>query len=217
VNGATRLQPSTMLIGQAAGAISALAVKNHMPPRALNPIAVQAALLGAGSNLIQRWYSDIHWGTKLWQATQLLSLYGVMDEPGAYVKDQTQSMSGTNAWRPDSPLETETLDTAIKHLAKLAGKPVPEATLETIGNAIKAIDPKWQGNLPFPVTRGQFAIAAAEVLKQTGRPVLMSDADAPPMPRATSPVEMTPAEKKKAAKEAKKKKKLEAQAAGTVN
>jgi len=35
-NGATRLQPSTLLMGQAAGgAIAALAIQNNMQPRAL--------------------------------------------------------------------------------------------------------------------------------------------------------------------------------------
>ncbi len=48
VNGATRLQPSTMLMGQAAGAIAAMAVIDGVQPRQLNPIHVQAVLLEAG-------------------------------------------------------------------------------------------------------------------------------------------------------------------------
>ncbi|BBL77135.1 FAD-dependent oxidoreductase [Methylomagnum ishizawai] len=47
-NGATRLQPITMLTGQAAGAIAALAVRKHVQPRAVPPGEVQAALRAAG-------------------------------------------------------------------------------------------------------------------------------------------------------------------------
>lgn len=218
VNGATRLQPSTMLIGQAAGAVAALAVQKGVEPRALNPLAVQAELLGAGSNLVQRWYNDITWGTELWQATQLLAMYGVMDEPGAYVRDQKQSMSGSNVWRPSEPLEAKALDGALTRLAELAGQPAPTTpktmTWDAVGNALKAIDPKWQadGKKQGAVTRADFAVAAAEVLKQTGKPVLTTDADAPAVPPPAAPAEMTPAEKKKAAKEAKLKKKKEAAA-----
>lgn len=213
VNGATRLQPSTMLIGQAAGAIAALAVRDGVQPRALNPIEVQKELLGAGSNLIQRWYSDVAWGTQLWQATQLLSLHGVMDERGSYSKDQKQSMAGTNTWRPDAPLEAKTLDLAIKRLAELAGKSVPKATPETAGEALKAIDPQWRGELSKLVTRAQFALAAAEVLKQTGKPPLVTDEMAPKAVQSTGPVESKEDDKKAAAREAKRQKKLEAKEA----
>jgi hypothetical protein len=45
INGATRLQPCVMLIGQAAGTLAALAVKNEVAPRAVPIRAVQAVLL----------------------------------------------------------------------------------------------------------------------------------------------------------------------------
>ncbi|MFZ2276179.1 MAG: FAD-dependent oxidoreductase [Prosthecobacter sp.] len=48
VNGATRLQPHTMLMGQAVGAIAALAIQHHVQPRALDPTLVQRVLLEAG-------------------------------------------------------------------------------------------------------------------------------------------------------------------------
>ncbi len=43
-NGATRLQPHTMLMGQAAGAIAALAVKHRVQARAVEPVLVQDIL-----------------------------------------------------------------------------------------------------------------------------------------------------------------------------
>ncbi|WP_395743880.1 FAD-dependent oxidoreductase [Prosthecobacter sp.] len=51
VNGATRLQPHTMMMGQAVGAIAALSIQNNVQPRALDPGLVQRVLLEAGSVL----------------------------------------------------------------------------------------------------------------------------------------------------------------------
>ncbi|MBE2180641.1 MAG: FAD-dependent oxidoreductase [Chthoniobacterales bacterium] len=160
VNGATRLQPSTILMGQAAGAIAALAARENIPPRNVNPIAVQAVLLKAGSNLVQRWYDDVPWGTPLWRATQLLTLHGVMDAPGPFNSKQGIPMGAGNLWRPDDPLESDTFSAAAKRLTELSG-------------TAKAALP------PQSMTRGEFALAAAEVLTKSGRPPLLSDKDIP--------------------------------------
>src|ERR1019366_1514184 len=50
-NGATRLQPITMLTGQAAGALAALAVAERVQPRMVSAEQLQVALLQAGSIL----------------------------------------------------------------------------------------------------------------------------------------------------------------------
>lgn len=145
-NGATRLQPITMLTGQAAGAIAALAVRHHVQPRQLSPILVQAALLEAGSTLIQRWYADVAWGTPLWQATQLLSLHQVLDAEGPFDKNEGP-MGGAWRWRPEETLAAADRATALKRLQKLAGtKPL---NLEAVSRAR---------------TRGDFALAAASAL-----------------------------------------------------
>lgn len=73
-NGATRLQPHTMLMGQSAGVIAALAVEQRIQPRAVDPIAVQKVLLDAGCTLtIDR--VDARWGTDEWKAKQLAVLH----------------------------------------------------------------------------------------------------------------------------------------------
>ncbi len=51
VNGATRVQPVTMLTGQAAGVIAALAAKSTTQPRNINPHDVQTELINAGALL----------------------------------------------------------------------------------------------------------------------------------------------------------------------
>jgi hypothetical protein len=81
-SGATRLQPSTMLTGQAAGAIAALAVRLRCAPRAVPPLLVQDALLDAGSTLSLDYYTDLPHGTQTWKEVQLATLYGLLDTPG---------------------------------------------------------------------------------------------------------------------------------------
>ena len=81
VNGATRLQPSTMLTGQAAGAIAGTAIRMNIEPRAVPPLAVQSALLDAGSTLSLSYYDDLPHGTELWKCVQLATLYKVITYP----------------------------------------------------------------------------------------------------------------------------------------
>lgn len=69
-NGATRLQPSTMLMGQAAGAIAALAVERKVQPREVDPVAVQRVLLDAGATLsINEVRAE--WGSAEWKSSQI--------------------------------------------------------------------------------------------------------------------------------------------------
>jgi hypothetical protein len=78
VNGATRLQPSTMLTGQAAGALAGLAVQRKQQPRAVPPILVQEALLAAGSTLALNAFDDVPSATGLWQDVQLSLVYNAL-------------------------------------------------------------------------------------------------------------------------------------------
>lgn len=82
-SGATRLQPSTMLTGQASGAIAGVACRLGVQPRDVPPVLVQNALLDAGSTLAMEEYSDILHGTELWKATQFCSLYDLFEPEGS--------------------------------------------------------------------------------------------------------------------------------------
>ncbi|HVJ47404.1 MAG TPA: FAD-dependent oxidoreductase [Luteolibacter sp.] len=77
-NGATRLQPHTMLIGQAVGATAALSVKYEVQPRYLSRQMVQMALLEAGSILFYPPIKDLSPESPEWKAVQLLTTNGVM-------------------------------------------------------------------------------------------------------------------------------------------
>ena len=69
-NGATRLQPHTLLMGQAVGVIAALAIRGGIQPRAVDPEAVQRVLLDVGCTLAIRPVSS-RWGGPEWKEEQL--------------------------------------------------------------------------------------------------------------------------------------------------
>ncbi|MBL9117791.1 MAG: FAD-dependent oxidoreductase [Verrucomicrobiaceae bacterium] len=149
-NGATRLQPITMLTGQAVGTIAALAVKQGVHPRALKPLAVQQALLDSGCTLIQRWYADVPWGTDIWRATQLLSLYQILDRPGDIDRDNALPLGAKAKWGVSDPLSNEEQNRALEKLRGLVGE--------------KFVLPSNS------VTAGEFAVAAARALLHSLHP-----------------------------------------------
>lgn len=148
VNGATRLQPSTMLNGQAVGALAALAARQGVQPRKVNIIEVQAALLSAGSTLVPRWYVDVSWGTPLWQATQLLALYGLMDRPGLLPK--IGMLGETHAWGAADAVTTKELRGTLEQLRKVVG-----------GSKGLAVTTP-------PATRAELALLVADYLRERG-------------------------------------------------
>ena len=79
VAGALRLQPITMMTGQAAGALAAIAVSQNIQPRNVKAIHVQNALLDAGVKLSLCEYSDVPPTNKHYKAIQLANLYGLLE------------------------------------------------------------------------------------------------------------------------------------------
>jgi lysophospholipase L1-like esterase len=178
-NGATRLQPVTMLTGQAVGAIAALAVKGGVQPRLLDPRQVQRALLDAGCTLIQRWHADVPWGTPLWRATQILALHRVMDRPGAIERDNRIPLAAHAPWGANEPLKPDELRRALRRLAELHDRdftppdiaPGANVSAVQLATALKAISPGWSQLFDSTklandgqVTAGEFAIVAANLL-----------------------------------------------------
>ncbi len=153
-NGATRLQPITILTGQAAGTIAALAAKQGVQPRAVKPMAVQRALLESGCTLIQRWYADVPWGTELWRATQLLSLHQIMDRPGEIDRDNAVPLASKAKWGVDDVLSEEERNRVLERLQEIAGN-------KSIFPAEK-ITPR--------VKAGSFAISITAALIQSTQP-----------------------------------------------
>ena len=82
-NGATRLQPITMLTGQAAGTLAALAVEQGVQPRSVAADEVQIALLKTGSILARKPIPDLPLGTRPWQAAQFAVAHQWIDTRGS--------------------------------------------------------------------------------------------------------------------------------------
>jgi hypothetical protein len=78
-NGSTRLQPSTLLMGQAVGALAAISIQQKIQPRFINAILVQKCLLDAGCQLLVTPIRDVEPRTSLWAAIQLCGLHGVLE------------------------------------------------------------------------------------------------------------------------------------------
>jgi hypothetical protein len=178
-SGATRLQPITMLTGQAAGAIAALAATRGVQPRELRPVDVQHALLKAGSTLVPRWYVDVPWGTAAWRDSQLLSLYGVLDRP-APIHKRNGPLREKWTWGPDEPVATADVEAAIARLADpaatsdsatTAGEKSGAATRAEIARLLTAANPKWSTAVEKAsvanndrVTRREFAAVCVDIL-----------------------------------------------------
>ncbi len=109
-NGATRLQPHTLLMGQAVGAIAALAVRNNVQPRRLDPALVQLALLDAKDTLFLTPVSDVRQSHPDWKPVQLALTRGLLTLDGSRFK-------------PNEPLTADELEAALKRLSDGAVPP----------------------------------------------------------------------------------------------
>jgi len=179
VSGATRLQPITMLTGQAAGAIAGLAATRGVQPRELRPVDVQHALLKAGSTLAPRWYVDVPWGTPAWRDSQLLSLYGILDRP-APIHKRNGPLREKWTWGPDEPVTMADVQSAIARLtdpaatsdgATQAVEKSGAVTRAAVARLLTAANPKWSAGMEraaIPndrsVTRGEFAAVCVDIL-----------------------------------------------------
>lgn len=82
VNGGTRLQPSTMRTGQAAGAIAAISAKENIQPRAVNPAQVQFELLKNNDALSASKFNDVPRTDTNWPYVQLAVTRGLIQGKG---------------------------------------------------------------------------------------------------------------------------------------
>ena len=126
VSSALRLQPITMMTGQAAGALAASAIKNNLQPRDVKPLHVQKKLAEAGVVLSLCNYSDVPRDHKNFAAVQISNLYGLL-KPRTY-----PSMTGANInssgskgqkgrFAPDKFITRKELDEMVARAEKITG------------------------------------------------------------------------------------------------
>ena len=76
--GTLRLQPITMMTGQAAGALAAVAVRDGKRPRDVHPMKVQWELLKSGVSLSLCKYSDVPPEHSYNKSIQISNMYGII-------------------------------------------------------------------------------------------------------------------------------------------
>ena len=76
--GSLRLQPITMMTGQAAGALAAVCVRDKKQPRQVHPMRVQWELLNSGVSLSLCKYSDIPPEHSVNRTVQISNMYGLI-------------------------------------------------------------------------------------------------------------------------------------------
>lgn len=89
-NSVTRMQPITMLVGQAAGALAAIAVAQNKQPRQVDPAMVQRALLRFNSAIAKQDLADLPRNVDEWSAAEYSLVHGWLSpEPEGFVPRQT--------------------------------------------------------------------------------------------------------------------------------
>ena len=76
--GSLRLQPITMMTGQAAGALAAVCVRENKQPRNVHPMLVQWELLNSGVSLSLCKYSDVPPEHSINRTVQISNMYGLI-------------------------------------------------------------------------------------------------------------------------------------------
>ena len=112
-NGSTRLQGVTMLTGQAAGTLAALAVLHDVAPRVVDPFEVQRLLVADGAGLALADYDDVPAGDPRWGAVQLVAVRGLM------------SGTAPTTFSPDANLTRAQAAVVLSALFRLTVDPAP--------------------------------------------------------------------------------------------
>lgn len=107
VNGATRLQPVVLQLGQAAGAMAALCIKENKSPSALSVRAVQEALLNANSYLMP--FVDVKPDDPDFLTIQKIGATGILKGSGVSYKWANQTW-----FYPDLPISQYELVEGLK-------------------------------------------------------------------------------------------------------
>ncbi|MEA3210851.1 MAG: hypothetical protein QOE70_3908 [Chthoniobacter sp.] len=162
-NGATRLQPHTLLMGQAAGAIAALAVKHRVPPRAIDPVLVQRILLDAGDPLNLTPLKDVARESRDWPAIQLVTVHGMLPlENGRFAPQRA-----VTAAELAGVLQQLSAGPPAAHPADPVSRAVFAEALQTAtgGSKVKLEFASTDADQAKPITRSEAAQVLAEFLE----------------------------------------------------
>lgn len=187
VNGTTRLQPVVLQIGQAAGTLAALAIKNNCPVEAVPVREVQKAILETKGYLMP--YLDVKLNDPLFRIYQRIGATGILRGEGRNVGWSNQTWLRTDTLLLASELEgwkefypntlprikgkSVTIEEAIDLIVQ-ANKSESKTVSDNVENLARELYEKY--NLgPFnpqsAITRGAFAVLADQILNPFERKV----------------------------------------------
>jgi len=130
-NGTTRLQPVVMQIGQAAGAIAALSVKEKKDTSKIGVRETQKAILASGGYIMP--YLDVPPGDTFFLPLQRIGATGIMKGVGKNV-----AWSNETWFRAEEPLLGSELE-GLKEIYPNAGLAISSSAV-TVGQAIGIIE-----------------------------------------------------------------------------
>jgi hypothetical protein len=179
INGATRLQPVVMQIGQAAGALAALSQIKGKPVRAVSVRDVQKVLLDAGCYIMP--YLDLPKDHRHFKALQKIGATGILRGEGRNVGWANQTW-----FRADDPLLTEDI-----YVSGYYNRPLPLdkgpvsvgqllEVLENMGALVPGDVKSWWehlGLVNFRPDRAATRLEAAVVLDALFDPFVMFPVD----------------------------------------
>jgi len=170
VNGATRLQPVVLQIGQAAGAIGALAVSNGVKVSDVQVREVQNALLEAGGYLLP--YLDVPVDHPWFKSLQRIGATGIMKGAG-----KSQGWSNQTWFRAFEPAAASDLN-GMNELFQ-AVEDLPTDSILTIRMTVEMIRTAASGN-GFEINEGSLTDALGMILtgavQDQDRPILRGEA-----------------------------------------
>jgi len=120
VNGTTRLQPVVLQIGQAAGVMAALSIKEDISPAELEVRKVQSQLLEAGGYLLP--YLDVPKDHPRFKVYQRIGATGILKGTGMNVGWENQTW-----FFPERSLSQSDMDQALQQLQYFKNIPAPES------------------------------------------------------------------------------------------
>ena len=191
VNGATRTQPGTMSIGQAAGALAAIAIRDAKQPRTVRPVEVQFELLRSQARLSLFVYDDIALPNKtlgqeniavnpLYPYVELVSLYELMGPYHNQYKNSVAAIFGPDynitraeaaqmliqrAHLPLQPNSSPPIFADVTQANPLSAEIMAAYKAKILTECGKQPDGKLLFCPDQPVSRGEFAEMLSKTLK----------------------------------------------------
>lgn len=183
VNGATRLQPVVLGIGQAAGALAALSIQNEVAPQEVPVRAVQQALLDAGAYIMP--YIDVKPQDEHFEPYQRIGATGILKGTGLAYKwanqtwlyperaiSQHEFLRGMQDFYGDfTSLEGSGAPLTIAFAGEVLREVDPSISNQQIQDQVKAVWSQSQVSADTELNRGMLAVVLDALLNPFALPI----------------------------------------------